>query len=701
MKDPQLYCVGGVNMKYRVIVSFFMLLILIFLFGHTASWLTSDNVDNSRTKQDKRYGESDKQILVINSYHTDMPWVHTQEEGIKSVLGLYPKVALSFDYMDTKRNIGKEYLEELYKLYIYKYATKKFDAVIVTDDVAYQFVLQYQKQLFPETPIIFCGVNFFDKAQLLGNQWITGVIEVIDMEKTIQLALKLHPQVKKVVVINDDTQVGKTNKLLLEKIIPDFPPDIHFIQFQNMTMGEIIEKVATLDKETLILLMTLNVDREQVVFSYEESSDLISARSSVPIYGTWDFYLGHGIVGGLMTSGYHQGKVAAELAERIVLGGEQPKDIPVITESINHYMFDYHDMIKAGVREEHLPAGSMIVNKPVSFYDRYKRLVWFLAATFIVLLLLITVLAINIRHRKRGEKEIQQLNTDLENRVIARTKELQSTNQALTNTLVDLKRTRTHLVEIEKMASLGELVAGVAHEINTPLGNSITAISHLETLTAQMNEKFSSGQMKKSELEKYLDDSDKVGKAVFTNLERAAELVRSFKKIAVDQSIEEWRYFKLGEYMHDVLMSLKPQLKKTKHKVILNCPVDIKVYWHPGALWQIISNLINNSLLHAYDEDEIGTITIDIYHDDDGGILLQYSDDGKGMPPDVQKRVFEPFFTTKRGTGGSGLGMHIVYNLVVFKMSGSIECISKPGLGTVFTIKLPDIMRKQEGISYE
>lgn len=686
-------------MKYRVILSLLALLTVVFLFSHVISWLTAGNVNDGINKEENLYDQSAKQILVINSYHVDMPWVHIQEEGIKGVLGLYPQVSLYFDYMDTKRNLGKGYLEELYKLYTYKYANKKFDAVIVTDDVAYQFVLQYQKQLFPGTPIVFCGVNFFDESQLIGNPWVTGVIEVVDIEKTVKLALGLHPQVKRVIVINDDTQVGKANQLLLEKIKPSFDGKIEFIQFGNMPMEQILEQVGTLDKDTLILLMTFNVDGQQKVFSYEESSDLISARSSVPIYATWDFYLGHGVVGGMMTSGYQQGKAAAELVVRI-FGGEFPQDIPVITESINHYMFDYHDMVRAGISEDKVPPNSMIVNKPVSFYDRYKRLVWFVVVIFIILLLLITILAINIRYRKRGEKEIQQLNADLEKRVLERTRELQSTNHALTNTLVDLKRTRNHLVEIEKMASLGELVAGVAHEINTPIGNSITAISHLEIQTAQVNEKFSGGQMKKSDLEKYLDDSDKVIKAVFTNLERAAELVRSFKKIAVDQSIEEWRYFKLGEYMHDVLMSLKPQLKKTKHQVILNCPVDIKVYWHPGALWQIISNLINNSLIHAYDEDQIGTITIDICYDD-GSVVLQYSDDGKGMPPEVAKRVFEPFFTTQRGTGGSGLGMHIVYNLVVFKMGGSIECISKPGFGTVFTVKLPDIMQKQGGTSYE
>lgn len=686
-------------MKYRGLVIFFMLLTLIFSWTNPNLSMISHSFNDHSSKKAYLSNQDKKNILILHSYHADMPWVQMQERGIKSVLGSNPEVSLYVDYMDTKRNIGSAYLENLYKLYIYKYENKKFDAVIVTDDVAYQFALEYQEQLFPSTPIVFCGVNFFADAQLTGNQWVTGVIEVVDMKKTIELALQLHPQVKRIVMINDETAVGKTNKQLWEKIRPDFSPEVQFILFENMTMGEILEQVATLDKDTLVLLMTFNVDREKAVFSYEESSDLISAYSSVPIYGTWDFYFGHGVVGGMMTSGYLQGQAAADLIYRIVFGGEQPAHIPVVKESINQYMFDYKDMIKVGLSENLLPTGSTIRNKPVSFYDAYKNLVWFLVIIFIVLLALIVILFINIRRRKRGEKEIRQLNADLETRVSDRTKELQDTNYALTNTLVDLQQTRNHLVEFEKMASLGELVAGVAHEINTPVGNSITAISHLEIRTAQVNERFSNGEMKKSDLATYLDASSKVIKIIFTNLERAAQLIRSFKKIAVDQSVEERRHFELCEYMNDVLVSLKPQLKKTKHEIILNCPKDIKVYWHPGTLWQIISNLLNNSLLHAYDEDEMGTITIEISYDD-GNVLLQYSDDGKGMPPEVQKKVFEPFFTTRRGTGGSGLGMHIVYNLVVFKMGGSIECMSKLGVGTVFTVKLPDVMQKQGGNTY-
>lgn len=634
------------------------------------------------------YYKDKKHILILHSYHSDMPWLQLEEQGIKAAFQQNKQAVLYFDYMDTKNNISPDYLDNLYKFYIQKYKGKKFDAIIVTDDAAYEFVLAHQQELFPLTPIIFCGVNYFTENNRQNHEWVTGIVEDVDIKSTIDVALEMQPQVKRIVVINDETVVGKANKNLLEQIIPSFKDKVQFIFLEKMTMSEVLEQVSVLSDDAIVLLMTFNVDKNHAIFSYGESGELISAKSRVPVYGFWDFYLQYGILGGMITSGYHQGKTAGEMAQNIVFEGAHPGDIPVIKESEKQYMFDYNALHKAGLTEDKLPPGSVVLNKPVTFYESYKKLVWFLALLFVILLLLVTVLAINIRHRKRGEDEIRQLNIELENQVSDRTKALREANSALMQTLEDLQQTRSHLVETEKMALLGELVAGVAHEINTPVGNSITAISHLEAQTAEFTKKFSAGQMKRSDLQSFLESCNHVGKIILNNLERAAGLIRSFKKVAVDQLVEERRNFDLGEYTQDVLVSLKPQLKKTQHKVTLSCPDSIKVYWYPGAFWQIISNLLNNSLLHAYEQEDAGHITIDISCEN-GIVILQYADDGKGMTPEVQKKIFEPFFTTRRGTGGTGLGMHIVYNLVVFKMNGTIECDSKLGIGTVFTIKLP------------
>jgi signal transduction histidine kinase len=701
-----------IAVKYTVSFSLLTVLIITFLLGGTFILLCKQelageiplagykdvNILHSAANDNiESYYKDRKEILVLHSYHSEMPWVKLEEQGIKSVFQQEKQAVLFFDYMDTKYNITPGYLDSLYKFYEQKYKGKKFDAVIVTDDAAYDFAVAYQQELFPLTPIIFCGVNYFDEADIKDKEWVTGIIEDIDIKSTIDVALSLQPQVRKIVVINDETAVGKANKQLLENIMPAFKERVQFVFLEKMAMSEILEQVAALSDDTIVLLMTFNVDKNDTIFSYEESGDLIGAKSRVPIYCFWDFYLQHGMLGGKVTSGYNQGKAAGEMARSIVFDGAKSANMPVIKESLQQYMFDFNALRKAGIKEEELPAGSVIVNKPVTFYETYKSLVWFWMVLFVVLLFLVTVLAININRRRKVEEEIRQFNRELETQVFERTKALQDTNSALRQTLDDLQQARRHLVESEKMALLGELVAGIAHEINTPVGNSITAISHLAVITGEFNQKFLNSQMKKSDLETYLESCDKVSKIIFTNLERAAELISSFKKVAVDQLVEERRNFEVREYIQDVLVSLKPQLKKAQHKINVTCPEGINVYWYPGAFWQIISNMLNNSILHAYDSDESGTISITISHDA-GIVTLTYADDGKGMEPEVQKKIFEPFFTTRRGAGGTGLGMHIVYNLVVFKMEGTIECTSQLGIGTVFTVKLPERLQgKGEG----
>lgn len=251
-----------------------------------------------------------------------------------------------------------------------------------------------------------------------------------------------------------------------------------------------------------------------------------------------------------------------------------------------------------------------------------------------------------------------------------------------------LKNAQETLIEAEKMAALGGLVAGVAHEINTPVGVSVTAASHFDHSTEKIIGKYETGKMTKVDLEKYFTDTKLSSKIILSNLERAADLINSFKKIAVDQSSEEQREFYLNNYLHEIVLSLRPQLKKTKHQVEISCPEDLLVDGFPGAISQIITNLIANSLIHAFEEDDEGSISIccDV---SDGQVKIQYTDSGKGMEASIIKRIFEPFFTTNRSNSGSGLGMHIIYNLVKKSLNGNIECKSELGLGTTFNIAFP------------
>lgn len=277
---------------------------------------------------------------------------------------------------------------------------------------------------------------------------------------------------------------------------------------------------------------------------------------------------------------------------------------------------------------------------------------------------------------------------DLKSQVEKQTTELKATNDHLLKTLIELNETQESLAEADKMAALGGLVAGVAHEINTPLGISITAVSHLDDSAQQFKSKFESGQLTKPDFLKFIDTSNESIRILTNNTAKAAELIKSFKQVAVDQSSEGKRSFDLKDYLDEILLSLKPKIKHSHHQIDVSCDKGINVNSYPGALSQIITNLITNSLMHAFETTDKGKISISATTKD-ASVLLVYKDNGKGMSEEVLEHLFEPFYTTKRGSGGSGLGAHIMYNLVVQKLQGSIQCKSSLGQGAEYSISFP------------
>lgn len=282
--------------------------------------------------------------------------------------------------------------------------------------------------------------------------------------------------------------------------------------------------------------------------------------------------------------------------------------------------------------------------------------------------------------------ELDSKQKDLQSEIVVRKqkeKDLELSRLELQKSLEELKKAQAQLIESEKMASLGGLVAGVAHEINTPVGLSLTGITHFQYLVEQLEKKYHSEELEEDDFERFMADSKDLAKSILISLKRAADLVKSFKQVAVDQSHESIRPFLVAEYLNEILMSLRNRLKQTRLKVEINCDSSLMIKGYPGIWSQIITNLINNSLIHAYAQNDTGTINISVEEQGEK-VMLIYSDDGKGMTPEVRGRIFDPFFTTNREKGGSGLGMNIIYNLVTQKMGGTIEVHSEPGKGSTF-----------------
>jgi len=256
--------------------------------------------------------------------------------------------------------------------------------------------------------------------------------------------------------------------------------------------------------------------------------------------------------------------------------------------------------------------------------------------------------------------------------------------------LDELKSAQRQLVESEKLAALGSLVAGVAHEINTPLGVGVTAASHLQAETDTLMRTLSERHITRGDLDRYLEQARLSSDLILRNLERASHLVRSFKQVAVDQSSEQRRQFQLREYLSEILLSLYPRMKKSRGRVNIDCADDVVMDTYPGALYQIIVNLVINSLVHAFEADQGGSIEIRARCEDEQ-VIIDYRDDGIGMDAETCERIFEPYFTTRRGSGGSGLGLHIVYNLTTQLLGGSISCDSVLGEGTHFRLQVPRV----------
>ncbi len=278
----------------------------------------------------------------------------------------------------------------------------------------------------------------------------------------------------------------------------------------------------------------------------------------------------------------------------------------------------------------------------------------------------------------------------LEDQVAQRTRELTAANDELTQALDHLKTAQRELVESEKLASLGRLVAGVAHELNTPLGNALTVVSALEDRWTQIDRMLTDNTpMRRSQLEELVKDTRRGQDILHRNVQKAADLVRDFKQVAIDQTSDTRREFDLAQVVEDVLVMVEPSFKHTPYRIATELQPGLRMSSYPGALGQVLTNLLMNTLVHAFDARDHGEVRVRCEAAEPGQVMLVVEDNGRGMDSSVVRRIFDPFFTTKLGKGGSGLGMHIVHNIVTHVLGGSIEVTSQPDDGTRMRVRLP------------
>lgn len=295
----------------------------------------------------------------------------------------------------------------------------------------------------------------------------------------------------------------------------------------------------------------------------------------------------------------------------------------------------------------------------------------------------------DVTERRLAQEEVLALNTELEARVAQRTAELLLVNQELTQALATLERARDQLVQSEKLAALGSLVTGVAHELNTPIGNCLTAVSALDYRVGEFSEMVEGG-LKRSDLQRFLEDAREASDLMIRNITRAATLISSFKQVAVDQTGAQRRNFSLATVTAEIVLTLKPMVAKSACTITSDIQQDAQLDSFPGPLGQILTYLIENAVLHGYEKGQTaGNILIETRCAGADHASVTVRDWGRGIPVAHMPHLFEPFFTTRLGQGGSGLGLFVVHNIATGVLGGAVAVESVEGAGAIFTITFP------------
>jgi len=382
---------------YRLFTSSFTLLLLLVLILIGCPWTTP-----------AAHAESDKKtILYLNSYHDGYQWSDTILDGIRNELARSSfKIELQVEYMDAKKYNIAPVVDSLLELYREKFAEEHFDVVIVSDDDAFNFALQYRDELFPTVPVVFCGVNDLSDEDLQGGN-LTGVVETFDLASTLDIALRLHPQRRHMIVVGDTSTAGLAIKHQIEEMVAAYPEKLDVSYWTQLGLEEVQQRVKTLSDDVFLFFIPNYQEIGDRFYSAEEVMEAIYSHSAVPLYTAWEFLLGHGAVGGNMISGLEYGRQATLMALRI-LDGERTDTIPVSLKPDGVYLFDYQVMQQLQIDEELLPAGSTIINAPRAFYELPRKLFWAIIISCILLLFTVFFLGTNMIVRRQVERRMRE-----------------------------------------------------------------------------------------------------------------------------------------------------------------------------------------------------------------------------------------------------------------------------------------------------
>jgi ABC-type uncharacterized transport system substrate-binding protein len=375
-------------------------------------------------------------VLVLHSYHQGLKWTDEISRGIKQVLGPHEReIELYYEYLDTKRNYGKEYLDKLHALHAAKLENIRFSVIIVADNNALTFALAHGRSLYGDVPLVFCGINNYSPTMLNHRTDVTGVVEGTAYGETFDLIRRLHPDRTRIWLVVDRTVTGDAMVAELQPKLSRHCGDIQFTFYRDFLLNDVPRDLGRLGSKDVVYLLAFNRDAEDQFISYTEGIEMIRRSVGVPVYGSWDFYLGKGILGGVITAGAEQGRRAAQMAMKI-LKGQHPSDIPVDTSNAVMPMFDYRELDRFQVDLDKLPDNAVILHRPPGIVQRYRH---YAVSVLVIAMVVIGGLCWRLMRMRRQQRDLARINTVLDQRVQERTAELEMEKFRLEETLSKVK----------------------------------------------------------------------------------------------------------------------------------------------------------------------------------------------------------------------------------------------------------------------
>jgi PAS domain S-box-containing protein len=373
-----------------------------------------------------------KRVLLLNSYHQNLAWSENILRGVSDVLRPGESgIELLLENMDTKRvEFSPEYERQLHEVYAHKYAKTHPDLILAADNNAFDFLSKYHEDLFKDVPVVFCGVNDYKPSMLSGKTLFTGVAEEVDAVGTVRSIMKLLPGTREIYIINDFTPTGRAWTLDIRRQLEGLEDEVRVTYAPPASIDSLLEDVSDLPADSVVLLGAYYRDSRGLYLGGVEAVKRISESSRVPVFGLLDFALGKGVVGGVLTSGYKQGQAMAQLG-LLVLSGRKPSRLPVITSGLLETQYDYKQLKRFNLSLAELEPDSEIINRPRSFYDEHRAALLVIVAFVAIQMVVILILAVNMRRRKQAERSLRKVRQDLEVRVRERTSELKESEEAL------------------------------------------------------------------------------------------------------------------------------------------------------------------------------------------------------------------------------------------------------------------------------